>query len=239
MQKKCLSLTVATLLSFPAFSAMAVDTTLTGDVSIGAHSIYLSRGFDVLPDENMVVQPGLDLSLAGFTLSLWANYAENSGKISETDISLDYTFAVNDLVSLTFGNAYYDYDGGPNTNEIYVTCQLTTLLSPTLNIYYDWDQSNETGIWATFALSHSITLHENLGLNLDGTIGYNFENYSTSEDYSNFQMAELHTSIDWTFAPNTKLTPSLTYSLPLSDDAKDLGGIGEELLASLTATYTF
>lgn len=239
MKKHYLSLAVATLLIFPTVNAMAEDAAVTGDVYVGVHNMYLSRGIDVLPDAEFVVQPGLDLSFGGFTVSLWANYDENSSEVTETDITLDYSFAVSEMVSLSFGNAYYVYDGTPDTNELYVACSLNTLLSPTLKVYYDWDESNETGIWATFAVSHSFSLMENLGLTLGGTIGYNGENYSTSEAYSDFQMAELRAAIDWTINKSFTLTPALTYSVPLSDDAEDLGGIEEEVLAGLTVTYAF
>lgn len=239
MKKIYIIAAIATLLVSPGLQAMAEEAAVTGDVYVGVNNMYLSRGIDVLPDADFVAQPGLDLSFGGFKVSLWANYDENSSEVTETDITLDYTFAVNDLVSFSFGNAYYVYDGVPDTNELYVACALNTLLTPTLKLYYDWDASTETGVWATLAVSHRFSLMENLGLTLGSTVGYNAENYSTSEAYSNFQMAEFRAAVDWAINKNISLTPAVTYSVPLSDDAKDLGGIEEEVMVGLSFAYVF
>ena len=238
MKKFYIIAAIATLLVSPGLNALAEDAAVTGDVYVGVNNKYLSRGIDVLPDANFVVQPGLDLSFGSFTVSLWANYDENSSEVTETDLTLNYTYAVGDMISLNFGNAYYVYDGVPDTNELYVAFNLNTLLTPTLKVYYDWDASTETGVWATLAVSHRFSLMDNLGLSLGSTVGYNAENYSTSEAYSNFQMAEFRAAVDWKI-DKISLTPAVTYSVPLSDDAKDLGGIEEEVMVCLTTTYVF
>ncbi len=239
MKKFYIVAAAAALLVSHGPNAQAEVAPVTGDVYVGVNSMYLSRGFDVLPDADFVVQPGLDLSFGGFTVSLWANYDENSTEVTETDITLDYTFAVNDLVSLSFGNAYYVYDGVPDTNELYVACALNTLLAPTLKVYYDWDASTETGVWVTLGVSHSFNLMENLALSLGSTVGYNAENYSTSEAYSDFQMAEFRAALDWTITKGMSLTPAVTYSVPLSSDAEDLAGIEEQVMVGLSFTYAF
>lgn len=219
-------------------NAMAEDD-FSGSAYVGVNSMYLWRGFDLSPDADYVVQPGLDLSFAGFRFGFWANYDEDSSKINETDFTLEYSFDVDDAVTLTVGNTYFNLDEAEDTNELYLSCALNTLLSPTFTVYYDWDQSTETGIYLTAGIGHSAELLDGLTLNLGALIGYNIENYSVSEEYSNFHNAELNASIDWVVADALTLTPAVTVSHPLTSDAEDIAGIDDETMIGLTASFDF
>jgi hypothetical protein len=209
-----------------------------GSLYGSVNSMYLWRGFDLSPDSDFVVQPGLDLSYNGFRVGLWANYDEDSSKINETDITLEYSFDI-DTVSLTIGNTSYLMDEAEDTNELYLGATLNILLSPTLTIYYDWDESDETGIFLTAGVSHSFELMDSLALNLGGLIGFNIENYSVSEEYSNFHNAELTASVDWLITDAFTITPAVTVSMPLTSDAEDYAGIDDETMAGLTFNFDF
>ncbi len=219
-------------------SALAEDA-FSGNAYVGVSSMYLWRGFNLSENSDFVVQPGLDLSFAGFRAGVWANFDADSSKINETDFIVEYSFDVDDSVSLTAGNTYYILDEAENTNELYLTCGLNTLLAPTLSIYWDWDQSTETGIYLTAGIGHSIELQDGLTLNLGALVGYNIENYSVSEEYSNFHNAELNASIDWVVANAVALTPAITLSHPLTSDAEDIAGIDDEAMVGLTASFGF
>jgi hypothetical protein len=227
------------LLISAGLNCAQAEDTFSGNAYVGANSMYLWRGFNLSEDSNFVVQPGLDLSFAGFTASIWANYDEDSSKINETDFTLDYSFDIKDAVSMSVGNTYFNLDEAEDTNELYLTCTFNTLLSPTFSIYWDWDQATETGIYLTAGVSHTFTLMDNLNLNLGGLIGYNIENYSVSEEYSNFHNAELNASIDWVVANAVTLTPAVTVSMPLSSDAEDIAGIDDEIMVGFTASFEF
>lgn len=67
----------------------------------------------------------------------------------------------------------------------------------------------------------------------------NIENYSVSEEYSNFHNAELNASIDWVVANTVTLTPAITVSHPLTSDAEDIAGIDDETMVGLTASFGF
>ncbi|MDP3481289.1 MAG: hypothetical protein Q8R88_16090 [Desulfoprunum sp.] len=67
----------------------------------------------------------------------------------------------------------------------------------------------------------------------------NIENYSVSEEYSNFHNAELNASIDWVVANTVTLTPAITVSHPLTSDAEDIAGIDDETMVGLTASFEF
>lgn len=210
----------------------------SGSAYVSANSMYLWRGFDLSPDSDYVVQPGLDLSYAGFRVGIWANYDEDSSTFNETDITLEYSFDI-DMVSLAFGNVFYSLDEAEDTNEAYLSCTLNTLFSPALAIYYDWDQSEETGIYITAGIGHSFELREGLALNVGALIGYNIENYSVSEEYSNFHNGELSASLDWSVTDAVTLTPAVTFSHPLTNDAEDYAGIEDETMIGLTVNFDF
>ncbi len=239
MKKLALVLLSPILLCAADQSCALAANAFSGNVYAGVNSMYLWRGFNLSEDSDFVVQPGLDLSYAGFTASIWANYDEDASKINETDFTLDYSFDVNETVSLSVGNTYFNLDEAEDTNELYLTCALNTLLTPTFSLYWDWDQSEETGIYLTAGLSHSIELLDGLTLNLGGLVGYNIENYSVSEQYSNFHNAELSASIDWLVASSVTLSPAVIVSMPLTDDAEDIAGIDDETMFGLTLSFEF
>ncbi|RPH41036.1 MAG: hypothetical protein EHM86_04695 [Desulfobulbaceae bacterium] len=238
--KKLYAVLLSPILLFSAgLSCAQAESEFSGNVYAGINSMYLWRGFNLSEDSDFVVQPGLDLSYAGFTASIWANYDEDSSKFNETDLTLDYSFDINETVSMSVGNTYFNLDAAEDTNELYLTCAFNTLLSPEFSIYWDWDQSEETGIYLTAGLSHSFELMDGLTLNLGGLVGYNIENYSVSEEYSNFHNAELSASIDWVVAGSVTITPAVTVSMPLTDDAEDIAGIDDETMVGLTASFEF
>ncbi len=239
MKKLALILLSPILLCGADQSCALAENAFSGNVYAGINSMYLWRGFNLSEDSDFVVQPGLDLSYAGFTASVWANYDEDASKINETDFTLDYSFDVNETVSLSVGNTYFNLDEAEDTNELYLTCALNTLLTPTFSLYWDWDQSEETGIYLTAGLSHSIELLDGLTLNLGGLVGYNIENYSVSEEYSKFHNAELSASIDWLVANSVTLSPAVIVSMPLTDDAEDIAGIEDETMFGLTLSFEF
>ncbi|HBI14197.1 MAG TPA: hypothetical protein DDY20_01535 [Desulfobulbaceae bacterium] len=229
---------VAAFFSFFFTSWAVAADGFSGSAYVSANSMYLWRGFDLSPDSDYVVQPGLDLSYAGFRVGIWANYDEDASEVNETDLTLEYSFEA-DNFSLAFGNVFYSLDEAEDTNEAYLSCTINTLLSPTLAIYYDWDQSNETGIYFTAGIGHSFELRENLSLNLGAMIGYNIENYSVSEEYSNFHNAELTASLDWALTDVVTFTPAVTLSHPLTNDAEDYAGIDDEAMVGLTVNFDF
>ena len=50
----------------------------------------------------------------------------------ETDIILDYSFDVNDLLSVSVGNIWYALDGLEDTKELYLSLGLGTILEPSV-----------------------------------------------------------------------------------------------------------
>jgi len=191
------------------------------------------------------VQGGVDLSAKGVTLSYWSNFQTKDdngaglegGEVTETDITLDYSVDLNDMVSLSVGNIFYNLDGLRDTNELYLGIGLNTILSPSFNVYYDWDEAEENGLFYTASVGHSIELSDKLSLSLGALVSYNDESDYAVGDYTQWHNYELSAGVDYAVTDQISISPSFLYSSPISDEAKD--AIDSEMLAGLSATISF
>jgi uncharacterized protein (TIGR02001 family) len=227
-----------------ATSEAAIE--VEGDVYAGVFDKYLWRGFD-LSGGSPVAQAGADLSSGGFTLSYWSNWQlkddvvlgseVDSGEITETDIILDYSTDIGEMLSISVGDIWYQLEGIADTNELYVGATVNTLLSPTLTLYWDWDECKEEGLYFTFDVSHSMDLMEGLALNLGALISYNLHSDYAVGDYSGFHNYELSASLDYALTDALSVSPSFTFSSGIDDDAKD--NIDTEILAGVSMTFAF
>jgi len=250
--KKFVNVIVLAMVLVGGFSTYAAAVEASGDVYAGVYSQYLWRGIDFsgnLP----VVQGGTDISLGKFTVSYWTNmqlvteqeFAEfgQSGEITETDLVLDYSTDLSELVSLSVGNITYTFnaaDALPTTNELYASATLNTLLSPSLTAYWDWDEAQKDGVEGLFftaAIGHTVELMDKAALNLGALVSYNKENFGVAENYSDFHNYELSASIDYSPIENLTITPSVLFSEALSDDAKN--ALESHLVSGLNVSYAF
>jgi hypothetical protein len=240
-------------------SAQAVE--VSGDAYVGVYDKYLWRGIN-LSGSQPVLQGGVDLSAMGFTLSYWTNVqlshspqgdidTDGDGindtsildgdEATETDIVLDYTFDVNDLLSVSVGDIYYTFNVPGSTHELYLGLALNTVLSPSFTVYYDWDAANEAdldGLFYSASIGHTLELSDSLGLSLGALASYNQESPFLG-DYSDFHNYELSASLDYALNDNVGLSASFLYSDALSDEAEDFGGIEDETVAGLSVAFNF
>ena len=230
----------ALVLSSPVMAAVEVE----GDVYAGFYDKYLWRGFDLSGSEP-VAQSGVDLNSGAFTLSYWTNIqlssesgeGYKSGEATENDLIINYSRDITDLVSISVGNIYYMLDGFDDTNELYLTVGLSTILEPSLTVYYDWDEAQKNGLYYTASIGHSFDLMENLSMSLDALVGYNEESDYAVGDYSDWHNYELRASAEYAITDQLSVSPSFLYSSGISDDAKM--AIDSEMVGGLTATFTF
>lgn len=228
-------------------SVATATVEVEGDAYVGVFDKYLWRGFD-LSGSRPVAQGGVDLSVKGFTFSYWSNVQLASddadgfiaGETTETDIILDYSFDLNDMVWVSVGDLFYIVEEDfPNTHELYLSVGLNTILEPSVSVYYDWDEAKEDGLFFTAAVGHSLDLMDNLSLSLSALASYNKESDFNIGDYSDWHNAEFGLSLDYAVTEQVSLTPSFIYSTPISDDAEDIAGIDDETAAGLTVTLSF
>ena len=229
-----------------AFAEIKVE----GDVYAGVFDKYLWRGYD-LSGSTPVAQGGIDLTAHNFTLSYWGNVqlkddtangnwgetGYQGGDLSEAEIGIDYAIPLGELVTLNIGNLYYPTDGENDTNELYLSGTLNTILEPKLTVYHDWDENKDARFY-TLEIGHSIELGQ-VTLNA-GALG----SYAEGADYWDGAIetnepwnAELSLSADIAVTDQISITPSFVYSSPLSDDARKI--IDTEMASGLTVTLNF
>lgn len=232
---------LATLVvSSPAMAAIEVE----GDAYVGVYDKYLWRGFD-LSGSMPVVQGGVDLTSGNYTLSYWTNVQLSSdageelksGEATENDFILDYSRDLNDLVSISVGDIYYMLDGMDDTHELYLTVGLSTILEPSVSVYYDWDEADENGLYYTASIGHSFDIMEKLSLSLGALVGYNDKSDYAVGNYSDWHNYELSVGGDYALTDQISLSPSFLFSEGISDEAKAV--LESEMMVGVAVTFTF
>ncbi len=245
MKKKIIYLIIAAfvVLTTGASSSWAEDESeLSFSADAGIFSRYVWRGF-ALSDDSIVIQPSATISYGGFGINLWGNYDtdyfDTGADYNETDITLSYDWSF-DIVSMGLGYIgyiYHDADAGDNTQELYFTVGLDTILAPTITIYRDFDTIE--GWYINLGIGHSIPVTDKLSLDLAASIGY----YDLDdEDYSELHDGNISASMPFAINDSFSITPSVAYSFALSDeaeDALDYNGDSDFLFGGVTCSYSF
>ena len=215
--------------------AFAEDDKPTAELSVAALSQYVWRGF-ALSKDSIVVQPSATIGYKGFSFNLWGNMdtdlwnkddANRPSSWTETDMTMSYAWAMGP-VSFSAGYIYYAVDNSANnTQELFLSATLDTLLKPTLKVYRDIDHF--PGWYATLGVSHSVPVTGEINLDLGAQVGYlaadEASSYADPSDsskaYGNFHDGVLSASMKIPVNKYIAVTPQLYYSFPLSSDAKD------------------
>ena len=236
------TIVISALLFTAGLCTNAAAIEVSGDAYAGFYDKYLWRGFD-LSGSMPVAQGGVDLSAGSMTFSYWTNLQLNTdegldgGDATETDIVIDYSTDLNDMVSLSVGNIFYQLEGMEDTNEIYLSLGFNTILSPSLSVYYDWDKADEDGLFYTFSIGHDVALAEPLTLSLGALVSYNQSSDYSVGDYDDFHNYELSAALDYAINDNYSICASFMYSDGISDDAKD--SIDNETVSGISLTFAF
>ncbi len=236
----------------PAAAAAPAEDKPALDFTTYFLSKYVWRGYENTKN-SLVVQPSLTAGYKGFSASFWGNldtdpYSPGSQTYSstwtETDLTLAYarTFGI---VNAGAGYIYYNLGaacpGGtkpPDSQEVYVTLGLNTILTPTLTVYKEVDHYHQwyflLGVSHVFELSKAVSLK----LAASGSylksesadpadplnIGYpkfNDSHAATADKFNNFHDGIVTASLPIAVAKFVTLTPTISYSFPLSTDAKN------------------
>lgn len=233
--KRLMALTA--LLLFAAAGPALAEIKVSGDAYVGVFDKYLWRGFDLSGSEP-VAQGGMDLSFKNLTFSYWTNvqlsgdpgegYA--SGEGNETDITVNYAIPVGETATVNVGNIFYMLDGYADTNELYLGATFNTLLSPTVKAYYDYDEFKDDRFY-TVSVGHSVEVAK-AKLNLGALASY-ADNDAAHEPWN----AEFSAGLDIPLSEQVLLKPTVLYSTPIGDDAKEV--LDDETTAGLTVMLTF
>lgn len=214
--------------------AAAEESKPTADLTVSALSQYVWRGFATTKD-SVVLQPSMTVGYKDFAFNLWGNLDTDrwggadagTNSWTETDLTLSYNWNMGP-VAMSGGYIYYGLDSVPDTQEVFLSATLDTLLKPTLKVYRDIDHS--AGWYATLGVSHSVPVTKELSLDLGAQVGYlaadNASSYAdphdTTKAYRNFHDGLLSAAMKIPVTQYLAVTPQLYYSFPLSSDARDL-----------------
>jgi len=225
----------------------------TGDFTVSAMSQYIWRGYE-LSRNSVVVQPSATIGYKGFSANIWGNldtrpYFSGTGNTSyastwnETDLTLSYTKTLG-LFNLGGGYIYYglgalnpDAPKRMDSQEIFATVGLNTILAPTLTVYREIDHYHNW--YFLLGVSHLFEFNKVISLKLAATASYlqstdettypKFDGnaVATTDKFSNFHDGNLTISLPIKATSYITLTPTISYVFPLSDDAKnEMKGFG-------------
>ncbi|MFO7570321.1 MAG: hypothetical protein R6W75_11035 [Smithellaceae bacterium] len=228
----------------PAAAEEAAQDPVSGDVSLSALSAYIWRGQE-LSRHSVVLQPSATVSYKGFSANIWGNldtkpYSRESenyaGNYTETDVTLSYARQFG-IVNTEVGYIYYALaslaPGGTDpldTQEVYISVGLDTLLAPTLKVYKDIDHYHQW--YATLGISHTFEFHERVSLDLAAQVSYlksedegaypkfDANALATADKYNNFHDGMVSASLPISITDKISITPTIAYVFPLVDDAK-------------------
>jgi hypothetical protein len=217
---------------------------VTGEVAASVLSAYIWRGQE-LTRHSVVIQPSLTASYKGFTANIWGNLdtrpynvgdEKYSSNFTETDVTLSYSRKFG-IVQVGAGYIYYGLaaaaPGGPDlpdSQEIFVTLGLDTILAPTLTVYKEIDHYRQW--YATLGVSHTFSLHEKVGLKLAATASYllstdettypkfDGDSLATTDKFNNLHDGIVSISLPVNVISSLAVIPTVSYVFPLSDDAK-------------------
>ncbi|OGW26023.1 MAG: hypothetical protein A2X59_08015 [Nitrospirae bacterium GWC2_42_7] len=226
--KKVKRIILATLMAVGIFagSVSAEEPKFSGFASVDTMSNYVWRGIKL--SNSWVLQPSVGISYGDFSANVWANFDKDAAghNLTETDFTVSYSKSLGNF-KLGGGYILYTFDGYQDTQEVFASLGYDTLLSPTLTVYYDFDEGQ--GAFVTASVSHAFELPKDISLNLGALASYNIQNGIMGLDrdgdkFSNFYNAEVSTALTIPVTKSISVTPKMAYSFALSNDSKNAIG---------------
>ncbi len=200
----------------------------TADLTVAALSQYIWRGQE-LSQDSVVLQPSMTVEYMGLGFNLWGNldtdnYADDTNNWNETDMTLSYSTSVG-MVSLEGGYIYYALDGALDSQEIYASVGLDTLLSPTLTVYREI--GHYPSWYITADISHSIELPQGMSLDLEALVAYLASDDSdaypeidgrhnpTGDEFNNFHEGTISAALNIPVGQYVTVTPQVYWTFAL------------------------
>lgn len=199
-------------------------------------SKYVWRGYE-LSDDSLIIQPSATVGYKGFSVNLWGNFDSDfagdgsNADWNETDYTISYDRSFG-LFAMGVGYIYYDLESIDDSEELYLSAGLDTILAPTLTVYREI--SHAPAWYINFSLSHSfdlstpLNLPEGITLDLAGSAGYYYsdddafsEVNDASEEYRNFHDGVISASLTIPFYEHFTFQPVISYSFALCSKADD------------------
>jgi hypothetical protein len=236
--------TVETKASQEPVKAIPEEDKVTGEIDLSVLSAYIWRGYEQTRN-GVVVQPSVTANYKGFSANVWGNLDTNpyssananyAAKYTETDYTISYSKKFG-ILQVTPGYIYYalgaPYAGGTaplDSQEVFLTLGLDTILSPTLTAYKEIDHYHQW--YFLLGVSHNIEFNKLISLKLSASASYllstdantyakyNSNALPTTDKYSNFHDGTVSASLPIAVYKTLSVAPTISYVFPLCDDAK-------------------
>lgn len=223
---------------FPLSPVWAEEERPSGATEIDFFSKYVWPGYE-LGEESPVIKPSATVGYGGFSINLWGNletgFKEKASTVTdklalpETDLALGYDRNFGP-VGMGVGYIYYGLDSAVDSRELYLSLSLNVLSAPTLTVYREFAQRP---VWyLNIGLAHSFELPKGITLDFSGTVGFygskdhSFEGdddlNATRKKQESFHDGVLSAAMRIPFYKYFTLAPTLSYTIPLSENVEDL-----------------
>ncbi|MGD9160661.1 MAG: hypothetical protein PVG39_19750 [Desulfobacteraceae bacterium] len=228
------------VLTFGSLPALAEDESpVSASADMAFLSQYVWRGM-AFSDENIIVQPSVSVGYGGFGVNLWGSldtdYADEDAVFYETDLTLSYDWSY-DMISMGAGYIYYGTRDG-DTQELYFTVGIDTILAPSITVYRDIDATD--GWYINLGIGHSIPLTDDMSLDLAAGFGY-----TDIDSGSDLTDGSVSASVSIPVNEYVSITPSVSYTFGLTSDGKDyleagsVDGESDHFFGGITCSIAF
>ncbi|MBI4773723.1 MAG: hypothetical protein HY788_06000 [Deltaproteobacteria bacterium] len=216
----------------------AEEQTPWADASVSVLTAYIWRGIELSRD-SIVVQPTMSVGYYGFYANFWANIDTNpytaddegaNAKWNESDFTIAYGTSFG-ILNVEGGYIYYALDSVDDSQEVFASLGVDTILSPTLTVYKEF--ARYPSWYFLFGISHSFAFTDFMSLDLSASASYllsddaddypevNDNGEPTGDEFSNFHDGVLSASLPISFAKYFTVAPTISYVFPITDDAKN------------------
>lgn len=211
-------------------SVAHAEITPTVGFSLDYFGKYVWRGQDVTDEP--VLQPSTTIGLGNLSLGIWGNLETTNvnnekNAFTEVDYTLDYSDAVPGVEGLGYsvGLIAYDFpEAGSQTYEAYFGLSADTLLSPSVTVYYDYDDVDS--FYVSAGVGHSLPdiLGPDSGVSADlsASLGWGAKKYNNGYwGVNSSALNDLTLGAAFPFAAGpVTVTPSLNYIILTDSDIK-------------------
>lgn len=227
-RKKCLMMSIAALLAGQSI-VQAEEAKPTAGVDLGIFSQYIWRGME-LSEDSIVIQPSMTIGYQGASLNIWGNLdtdneAYDEAKYNETDLTLSYAYTLG-ITKLTGGYIYYGLDAVVDSQELFGSVTLNTLLSPTVTVYREI--AHLPYWYINVGVSHSQPVAGKITVDAAASAGFYYsdddgftEVRDPGEKYRQFHNGLVSVGMTIPFGDYFTVKPLVAYSFPLTDKAED------------------
>lgn len=246
MNKILLTALTLVMMVSAALPALALGP-LDVDADLTYMSKYVWRGMVANPEA--VLQPSMSASIMGIGFGFWGNMdltdiTGRSGEFTEIDYVASYGIPL-PFVDLDFGLIYYDFPNSEaaSTAEAFISGSMGVLLSPTLSIYYDFQEVD--GAYVSAGISHGAAMGPELKLELGATVGFGDSGYNESYyglDSGGLTDFLVTASVPFDPIPFFTITPSVNYGTQMGDaktSTDDADGDSDAFFYGISATFSF